>query len=227
MSAKIEQPELVIFDVNETLLDMGPLENAINTSLNSEYAFSLWFRTLLHYSLSETLTGNYVDFGTIGKATLKMTLQKFGKNLSENRLDAILENIKNLPAHEDVKEGLKMLKEAHIKLAALSNSNGKLLNAQLQFAGLADYFDAIVSVEVVRRYKPGAAPYKAVLETMKVPAESTMMVAAHGWDILGAKRAGLQTAFVGREGHAVYPLDGTPDLEAKTVLEVARTLLKN
>nr|7ARP_A Chain A, (S)-2-haloacid dehalogenase [Zobellia galactanivorans]7ARP_B Chain B, (S)-2-haloacid dehalogenase [Zobellia galactanivorans] len=226
-SAKVKKPELLIFDVNETLLDMGPLENAINESLNSEHAFSLWFRTLLHYSLTETLTGNYVDFGTIGKATLKMTMRKFGKNLSEDRLDAILGNIKKLPAHEDVKEGLKMLKEAQIKLVALSNSNGKLLNAQLQFAGLADYFDAIFSVEAVGRYKPELASYRAVLETMKVPAENTMMVAAHGWDILGAKRAGLRTAFVAREGHAIYPLDGTPELEAKTVLEVARTLLKN
>ncbi|WP_276166808.1 haloacid dehalogenase type II [Zobellia alginiliquefaciens] len=223
----MKKPELLIFDINETLLNLEPLTRAINDALGSEHAFSLWFRTLLHYSLAETLTGNYEDFSAVGKATLKMTMQKFGKNLSDDTLDSILGNIKKLPAHDDVEEGLKILKEAGIKLVALSNSNAKLLNEQLQFAGIASYFDAIVSVEEVASYKPEAAPYKAVLAKMSVSPESTMMVAAHGWDILGAKRAGLRTAFVARTGHAIYPLNGTPDMEGKTILEVARTILEN
>ncbi|CAM3607979.1 haloacid dehalogenase type II [Zobellia roscoffensis] len=223
----MKKPELLIFDINETLLNLGPLTDAINESLDSEHAFSLWFRTLLHYSLTETLTGNYEDFSVIGKATLKMTMQKFDKNLSDDALDSILGNIKKLPAHDDVEEGLKILKGDGIKLVALSNSNAKLLNEQLQFAGIASYFDAIVSVEEVASYKPEAAPYKAVLAKMSVSPENTMMVAAHGWDILGAKRAGLRTAFVAREGHAIYPLNGTPEIEDKTILEVAQTILNN
>ncbi|CAM4319745.1 haloacid dehalogenase type II [Zobellia roscoffensis] len=223
----MKKPELLIFDINETLLSLDPLTDAINESLDSKYAFSLWFRTLLHYSLTETLTGNYEDFSVIGKATLKMTMQKFDKNLSDDALDSILGNIKKLPAHDDVEEGLKILKEDGIKLVALSNSNAKLLNEQLQFAGIASYFDAIVSVEEVASYKPEAAPYKAVLAKMSVSPENTMMVAAHGWDILGAKRAGLRTAFVARKGHAIYPLNGTPEIEGKTILEVAQTILNN
>ena len=223
----MNKPELLIFDINETLLNLDPLASAINKALDSKHAFSLWFRTLLHYSLVETLTGNYEDFSAIGKATLKMTMQKFDKNLSEDTVDSILGNIKKLPPHDDVKEGLKLLKDAGVKLVALSNSNENLLKEQLQFAGIASYFDAIMSVEVVASYKPDASPYKAVLAKMSASPENTMMVAAHGWDILGAKRAGLRTAFVAREGHAIYPLDGAPELIGKTILEVAQTILKN
>ncbi|MBU2946451.1 haloacid dehalogenase type II [Zobellia uliginosa] len=223
----MKKPKLLIFDINETLLNLKPLTVAINKSLDSKHAFSLWFRTLLHYSLVETLTGNYVDFSVIGKATLQMTMQKFNKNLSEDVLDSILGNIRKLPAHEDVKEGLKILKEDGIKLVALSNSNEQLLNEQLQFAGIASFFDAIVSVQAVASYKPEPAPYKAVLSKMGISPENTIMVAAHGWDILGAKRAGLRTAFVARKGHAIYPLDGTPEIEGKTILDVAHTILKN
>ncbi|CAM4376764.1 haloacid dehalogenase type II [Zobellia nedashkovskayae] len=223
----MKKPELLIFDINETLLNLDPLASAINEALDSKHAFALWFRTLLHYSLVETLSGNYEDFGAIGKATLKMTMLKFDKNISEDDMDSILGNIKKLPPHDDVKEGLKILKDAGIKLVALSNSNENLLKEQLQFAGIASYFDAIMSVEVVSSYKPEASPYKAVLGKMSVSAEDTMMVAAHGWDILGAKRAGLRTAFVARKGHAIYPLDGAPELIGKTILEVAHTILKN
>ncbi|MUH36776.1 haloacid dehalogenase type II [Zobellia amurskyensis] len=223
----MKKPELLIFDINETLLNMNPLEEAINTALASQHAFALWFRTLLHYSLVETVTGNYEDFSAIAKATLQMTMKKSGKNLSDAELDAILGNIKKLPAHDDVKEGLSLLKKANIKLVALSNGNEKVLNEQLQFAGIATYFDAIMSVEVVARYKPEVSPYNAVLGKMSASAEDTMMIAAHGWDILGAKRAGLRTAFVARENHAIYPLNGMPEIEGETILEVAQTILKN
>lgn len=221
------KPKLLIFDINETLLNMKPLEEAINTALASQHAFSLWFRTLLHYSLVENLTGNYEDFSAVGKATLQMTMKKFGKNLSDAQVDSILGNIKKLPAHDDVKKGLKLLKEANIKLVALSNGNEKVLNEQLEFAGLASYFDAIMSVDVVARYKPEGSSYNAVLAKMSESAENTMMVAAHGWDILGAKRAGLRTAFVARENHAIYPLKGTPEIEGKTILEIARVITEN
>lgn len=65
-------PLLLIFDVNETLLDLSPLKEDINTRLNSEWAFELWFNQLIQYSMVETLTDSYSDFGEVGLATLKM-----------------------------------------------------------------------------------------------------------------------------------------------------------
>ena len=50
------KPKLLIFDVNETLLDMEPLKHSINTALGNQYAFDIWFPQLLQYSLVETLT---------------------------------------------------------------------------------------------------------------------------------------------------------------------------
>lgn len=38
-----------------------------------------------------------------------------------------------------------------------------------------------------------------------------MMVAAHAWDLAGAKNVGLQTAFIARPGTALYPNVEQPD----------------
>ncbi len=77
------KPQLLIFDVNETLLDLSPLKDSINSALENDLGFEVWFPQLLHYSLVETLTGNYRDFSEIAAAVFKMTAEKFNKNFSD------------------------------------------------------------------------------------------------------------------------------------------------
>lgn len=220
-----EKPKLLIFDVNETLLDLSPLKSRINEALHSEYAFDIWFRTLLHYSLVETVTENYEDFSTIGKTTMQMVCKRYEVDIVDSEITSILGIIKKLPPHDDVVEALIMLKASNFKLVALSNGNDKVLKKQLRFAAIDRLFDAILSVESVREYKPKASAYEYALREMRTSANHTMMIAAHGWDILGAKRAGLKTAFVERKGKLIYTLGGDADLMGKTILEIANKLV--
>lgn len=85
-----EKPQLLIFDVNETLLDMSKVKASMNEKLGSDTAFLLWFSRLLEFSMVETLTGNYLDFGTVGKAVLKMTAANFSVELSKEEVEDIL-----------------------------------------------------------------------------------------------------------------------------------------
>lgn len=219
------KPEILIFDVNETLLDMSKIKNGINGALGSESAFFLWFSTLLEYSLAETLTGNYEDFGEVGKAVLKMTAGNFSKELSEDEISEILSTTK-LPAHREVPKALEQLRSAGFRLVPLTNGGKDTLAKQLEYANLKDYFDATYSVESVKKFKPHPDPYNFVLEQEGVKKENAMLIAAHGWDILGAQRAGLQTAFISRPGKFLYPNGKTPDLSGKDLQEIADQLIK-
>jgi len=91
--------------------------------------------------------------------------------------------------------GLKDLKSSGCKLIAYSNGKPDVLQKQLKFAEIDHFFDHIVSVENVKKYKPHLDSYKYIVEASEVNKSDCMMVAAHGWEIAGAGRAGLQTAF--------------------------------
>jgi len=220
------KPKLIIFDVNETLLDLEPLKIKVNAILENSNAFEIWFRMLLHYSLVETTTGGYKGFGAIGKATFKMLTTQLQITISEDQIDVVLGTIRNLPPHSDVKTGLSKLKESGYKLMALTNSSTETMTAQLKFAEIDDYFDAFISVEEIKKYKPHPDTYKYVLDKYNLPAAEALMLAAHAWDILGAKRCGLQTAFINRPGKQLYPLEGSPDMTGSNIVDIAEQLRK-
>jgi len=218
------KPKLLIFDVNETLLDMEPLKHSINTALGNQYAFDIWFPQLLQYSLVETLTNNYNDFSAIAAAVFKMNAIKFEKEFSEQEIKSILSKITQLPPHADVEEGLKELKQNGFNMVALTNGKPSVAIDQLKFAGLTSYFDDILSVEVVKKYKPAASTYNYVTDKFKIENSKAMLIAAHGWDVVGAQRAGLRTAFINRSGKSLYPLADSPDLSVNSIKELSRKL---
>lgn len=219
------KPRLLIFDVNETLLDLKPMKVAINHALANEHAFDLWFSSLLHYSLVETISGKYQDFGKIGAATLKMTAEKFDKQISESKIKDVLGLIKKLPPHPDVIQGLTLLKNNGIKMVALTNGTLEVVKAQLEYAEIDHFFDEIFSVESLKCYKPHLATYTHVVKEMKASPIYSMLIAAHGWDIMGAQRAGLMTGFVSRPGKYPYPLAEEADISGSNILSIAKALV--
>ena len=218
------KPKLIIFDVNETLLDLKPLARRINASLSSDLAFDLWFSSLLHYSLVETVSGHHEDFSKIAQATFEMTAAKFKKVIAEDEIKSILGMISKLQPHQDVVEALTILKKRDYILVALTNGNPQVATDQIKNAELTSYFKAVYSVDEAQAFKPNSKPYSYVLEKLNVKPEETLMVAAHGWDITGAQRRGLQTAFIAREGKFKYPLAADPEFDCKDLLELVERL---
>ncbi|PHQ29163.1 MAG: haloacid dehalogenase type II [Leeuwenhoekiella sp.] len=218
------KPKLILFDVNETLLDLKPLARRINTTLSNNLAFDLWFSSLLHYSLVETTTGNHEDFSKIAKATFEMTALKFKKVVPEEEIESILGLIKKLPPHPDTVEALQVLKQKGFRMAALTNGNPTVAQEQLAFAEIKQFFERIFSVDEAGAFKPNPKPYIFVLDQLKVKPQETMMVAAHGWDITGARRAGLQTAFIARDGKFKYPLAEAPTFDCKDLKDLVKRL---
>ena len=216
---------VIIFDVNETLLDMSPLKKKINTLLKSSKGFRIWFGMLLQYSLVDNCTNNYHDFSTIAAAALDMAAKALNVAIAENEKKDALQTLKNLSAYEDVPKGLQLLKDNNFRLATLTNSPTATLFAQLENAKLTPYFEATLSIDTIKKYKPAVETYKWAADQLSVNITETLLVAAHGWDIAGALQAGMQTAFVEREGQSLYPLSPKPSFIAKDIVDIANKLI--
>jgi 2-haloacid dehalogenase len=219
------RPQVIFFDVNETLLDMSPLKASVSTAFGNPAAFNQWFGLLLQHSLVATVTDEYFNFGTLADAALDMTAHMLQtKALTHAEKHDLTELLKKLPAHADVPAGLDQLRAAGYRLVALTNSPPATLAAQLQHAGLADYFEQALSVDAVRRYKPHPDTYHYAAKQAGVLPAHALLVAAHGWDVAGALHAGLLAGFVARPGQTLYPLAPPPTYQAPTLTELAAQL---
>lgn len=218
------KPKVLLFDVNETLLDIGPLKEKVGDVLLDPKAPELWFATMLQYSLATTVSGQYFAFPEIGAAVLRMLARNSDVTISQEDAKKTLSIMKSLPAHKDVEPALRRLTAAGFRMAALTNSTQEGVKAQLQSAGLSAFFERELSVESVGKFKPHADVYAWAAQQMKVKPAECMLVAAHGWDVAGAKWAGMATAFIAREGQQKFPLAPEPDADASDLLGLAEAL---
>ena len=214
MSAReLRAPKVIFFDVNETLLDLTAMRSSVGEALGGrDDLLPLWFSTMLHHSLVDSTTGRFHTFGEIGVASLLMVAEIEGIELTKAQAKtAIVTPLRSLPPHPDVRDGLQALKNKGYKLVSLTNSSNQGVYTQFKNGDLLSYFDERLSVEDINLYKPDTRTYEWAIEKMGIAAEDAMLVAAHGWDIAGAKQAGWQAAFIARPGKVLYPLAIAPD----------------
>jgi 2-haloacid dehalogenase len=56
----------------------------------------------------------------------------------------------------------------------------------------------VIPTDAVRAYKPHASVYRHAVEQLALPAGEVTLLAAHGWDVVGARAAGLGAVWVSR-----------------------------
>jgi 2-haloacid dehalogenase len=216
---------ILVFDVNETMLDINALAPHFARAFGEGQVMREWFSTLLLYSNVASLAGLYSDFGTIAGAALDMIAAARGVRLSPDDRDRILTATRSLPAHPDVRPGLERLGREGFRLVTLTNSAPAAVDQQLKNAGLTDLFERSFSVDAVKRFKPAAEPYRHVAKEMAVAVGELRMVAAHAWDVVGALQAGCVAAFVTRPGKVLYPLGPKPDIIGSDFHAVAEQII--
>jgi 2-haloacid dehalogenase len=215
-----------VFDVNETLLDLGSLDPHFEEVFGDAGVRRAWFLQLLQSAFVATITGAYSDFGTVGGSALQMVAEREGVSLSDENRRRILGGMRELPPHPEVTESLERLRDAGLRLATLTNSTQQVAETQMQNSGLQGYFEQILSADTVRRLKPAPEPYRMAAESLGVEAEGVRLVAAHAWDVAGALRAGCAAAFVARPGMVLDPLVEPPDVVGANLREVADRILE-
>jgi 2-haloacid dehalogenase len=220
------KPKVLVFDVNQTMLDLNALRPQFARVFGDGRALDEWFSLLLHYSLVVTVADAYADFGTVGRAVLEMLANTKGIKLSSEDATRILQGVLTMPAHPDVLEGLKRLRAAGFRMVTLTNSSPSAVKAQLQNAGLTQYFDESISVDSIRRFKPDLQTYRSAAAHLSSQPAELLLIAAHAWDVFGAKKAGWQTAFLARNGISPFPLGPKPDIIAPDLKVLADAILR-
>jgi 2-haloacid dehalogenase len=215
-----------VFDVNETLLDLGALDPQFEHIFGDTSTRQAWFGQFLTSWLTAMVTGVYQEFGTIGGTALEMVAERQGVDLSDEDKGQILSGMQELPPHPEVKESLGRLRDGGIRLAALTNSTQQVADAQIDNSGLREYFDRVLSADAVKRLKPAPEPYRMAAESLDVEVGQVRLVAAHAWDVVGALQAGCAAAFVARPGMVLDPLFERPDVVGSDLREVADGILE-
>src|SRR6202521_5637018 len=200
------KPKILVFDVNQTMLDLNALRPHFVRAFGDGKALDEWFSLLLHYSLVVTVADAYADFATVGRAVLEMLANTKGVKLSSEDATRILQGVLTMPAYPDVPDSLKRLRAAGFRMVTLTNSSPSAVKEQLQNAGLTQYFDESISVESVRRFKPDLEVYRSAAAHLGAQPAELLLIAAHPWDVFGAMKAGWQGAFVARNGITPFPL---------------------
>ena len=163
----------LIFDVNETVLNLHPVQEIVNKVTGNPLGFDLFFTKLLTTSHVYAMTGLGSDFTVMQKASLFAVCEAFGKTATDADFDAIKTAMASMPAHEEVPAALDELKKRGWKLCAFSNSTLESLTKGLTGAGIVDKFDSILSVQGNRHCKPYHSTYQYALGGAPLPLPCT------------------------------------------------------
>jgi 2-haloacid dehalogenase len=173
----------------------------------------------LQYTWLRGLSGNHADFWQVTGDALDFALSTL--RLDDPALRTRLMNLYlTLDAYPEVPDTLKRLKAAGMKLAILSNGTPAMLAAAAASAGIGEVFDAILSVEEVKVYKPHPSVYGLACERLSVAAAAVCFVSSNGWDAYSAKAFGFHTLWCNRFNQAPERIPETPDAQITTLAEV-------
>jgi 2-haloacid dehalogenase len=200
---------VIVFDVNETLLDLETLRPTFDRIFNDPAAMRLWFANLITYSEALTLAGVYLPFTDIGGAVLQMFAATRGIAISGADADELTDRFASMPPHPEVPAALQRLRDHGFRLFTLTDNTLEVSGRQLEQAGIIGLFERRFSVDqTVRRHKPAPEAYESVASALELDPADMCLVACHVWDTLGAVAAGWQAGLILREGNA--PLDVGP-----------------
>jgi len=220
-------PAVIVFDVNETLSDMSPMGKRFLEVGAPANLSATWFATLLRDGFALAAAGSTAPFAQVGVGALHVSLRglPLDRTLDE-AIEYIMGGFDKLPIHSDVHTGIPALAALDIRLVTLSNGAITVAQHLFERAGISEHFERLLSVEGASAWKPAAGAYVYAAQQCEVEPKEMMLVACHPWDIDGAHRAGLETAWINRTG-ATYPeYFAGPTLEATSVSHLAQLLSK-
>jgi 2-haloacid dehalogenase len=221
-----ERP-IIVFDVNETLLDLDSIRPVFDRIFDNPAAMRLWFAGLITYSEALTLAGVYVPFTDIGGAVLRMLAATRGITISDADGAELTDRFAAMPPHPEVPAALGRLRDHGFRLFTLTDNTLAISGRQLERAGVIDVFERRFSVdETVRRHKPAPEAYHSVAAALEVDPGDICLIACHVWDTIGAQAAGWQAALILRAGNAPLDVGPQPDYIGQDLDEVADQLIE-
>jgi len=193
------RPEVVAFDVNETLLGLAPVRAALVEAGQPESLLETVFARTLLTGFAAATAGTWCRFRDAFDAALAQ-----GSDLDDAARSDVADAFSELSPHPDVEPALRTLAEAGVRAITLSHGSPGIAEAGLARGGVTPLVERSLSSEVIRSWKPAREVYLWAAGTCRVAPERLALVAAHGWDVHGAQRAGLTGAWFPRSERS-YP----------------------
>ena len=197
---------LVLFDANSVV---GAAEQAF-PGQGRELA-QLWRARQFEYTWLRSITGRYVDFFAVTEDALVYAANAMKLELTPERKQRLLNAYLHLTPWPDTADTLRRLREHDIRVIALANFSPNMLQANAEHAGLTALFDALVSTDTNRTYKPDPRAYQLGMERLHLAKHDILFAAFGGWDAAGAKAFGYPTAWVNRFNQPAEELGIQPD----------------
>lgn len=215
----------MIFDVNETLSDLAPMAGRFTDLGVSGELAKAWFASTLRDGFALSVVGVNPEFAGLARDAARTLLAPLSLSLDlDAAVDHVMAGFAELRPHPDVADGMCALAGLGIRLVTLSNGATGVAEKLLSDAGLRDQVERLLSVADASAWKPSPAAYRHALDSCGVEASEALLVAVHPWDLDGAARAGLRTAWIDRGG-TPYPRCFTPpEIRATDLVDLARQL---
>jgi 2-haloacid dehalogenase len=202
----------VFFDLNGTLLDIDVLAEPLQTQPGLVRAA---LEDAVAQAMVLTLCGRHEPFRDLLGAALERRAGGAG------RVEAALERLASMPPFPEAAEALDLLASAGFELGVLTQSATAAAETALERAGLRGRLAHVIGCDQVGAFKPDPRPYRLAVERAGAEPDDVWLVAAHWWDVAGAKHAGLRTAYVGRQEPLLFASVPEPDVRALELDEAA------
>jgi 2-haloacid dehalogenase len=193
------RPEVVAFDVNETLLDLAPVRATMVELGEPEHALRAVFARTLLTGFALVATGGWCRFRDAFTAALE---QETG--LAPADRERVADSFAELSPYPEVQPALRQLAEAGVRAVTLSHGSPGVAEAAMERGGVLPLVERFLTSESIRAWKPAREVYLWTAGVCDVGPDRLALVAAHGWDVQGAQRAGLTGAWFPRSERA-YP----------------------
>jgi len=213
----------VLFNLTGTLVDPTVLAQPLGDSGADEELVLEALDDAIALAMVDALTGELSPLDEHVAAAMRRRLRLAGRD--EAAAASALELMSTMPAFFEAPGALESLRARGLKLGVLAQGTAPSTENVLRFAGLRDRFELVMSAQEAGTYKPDLRPYRMAVERTGAPAAEVCFVSTHWWDVAGAKRAGLQTAWVARRERSLLETVPTPDHTGRDLTEIADSIV--
>jgi 2-haloacid dehalogenase len=217
--------EAVAFDAF-TVFDPSRVAEVAETVFPGQGAAlsAAWRTRQFEYTWLRTTAGHYDDFWTVTGDALVFAARMLRLELTAARRQRLMQVFLDLRAYPDAQAALASLRQMGLRLAFLTNMTAPMVEAAVRHSRLEGLFEAVLSTDRVRAYKPDPRAYRMANDVLGVPRDAVVFVAFGGWDAAGAKWFGYQTFWVNRAGAPLEQLGVEPDGIGHDLDDLARFL---
>ena len=182
-----------------------------------------WRRTHFENSMIDALLQReHTPYREIGHRSLSFVLERAGIPHTMDEVHALVAAIETLRPFPEVPEALARLQRRY-RLVVLSNGDPDMLETANNHHGIP--FDRVISAAVANAFKPHRATYTKAAELLGLQMDEVLFVANHAFDCIGAKSAGMRTAFIDRRRLPFGASPHQPDIIVPTMTDLADLLV--